>query len=260
MSRASVDTPWQTTVEDGNFPQLVQDPAFASLILGWTDVTGAEGVEVEPGKVLYGGNYAKVTGIQPDYSIGRLGGSGDPDWLTIQIIFDEVAHPTLLADIDALDEYSVYWDEVDNPPEGARAAQSSYRDKDSKPDAAAWGMFRSKMARRGYTDEFMEQYAPTEAANTWTWGEADLSLRRGYILGQTATVLDLSALAEFLSNEGWVASSDASQVSVEDNGNVILLVISYLMGCDFSDLNNQPLANDLCDAMKAQGFCSGGCS
>lgn len=112
MHTAHVDTPWGVG-PDGEFvPQLAIDPSFASDITKWSDVTGAEGVEVEPGRVLHGGNYAKASGIQPDHSQGRVGGSGDPDWLMIEITFDEVAHPTLLDDIDAVEDYNVYSSEL----------------------------------------------------------------------------------------------------------------------------------------------------
>jgi len=133
MYKAHVDSPWAVDANGSNVPKLAIDPAFSGLLLGWVDITGSEGVEVEVTqrmvnmagdevdvtamKTLYGGNYAAVTGIrpgwnldpsEPDYDPDRLGGSGDPDFLLIEIKFDEVANPTLLADIDADSQYNVY--------------------------------------------------------------------------------------------------------------------------------------------------------
>ena len=111
MFRSHVDTPWAVDAQGANVPELSIDPNHAAGISQWRDVTGEAGQYIEEvQRTLYGGNYAKATGIQADYSIGRLGGSGDPDWLTIEIITETVTAVDNI-DNDPSDKYMVLWTE-----------------------------------------------------------------------------------------------------------------------------------------------------
>lgn len=114
MFRSHVDTPWESALEDGQAvyrPELPNDPNHAAGISQWKDVTGEGGQYIEEvGKTLYGGNYAKASQIQSNYAMGRLGGSGDPDWLTIEIITETVTAVDNI-DNDPSDKYMVLWTE-----------------------------------------------------------------------------------------------------------------------------------------------------
>ena len=110
MFISSVDTPWVLNPADGIYtPELLIDPAHSGNIKKAVDITGADGIEIG-GQMYYGGNYAKATGIQQDLSKGRAGGSGDPDWLTIQIQTDTLAAVDAI-DNDPSDKYMVLWTE-----------------------------------------------------------------------------------------------------------------------------------------------------
>jgi len=52
-----------------------------------------------------------------------------------------------------------------------------YRDKESIPDASAWGSFRSKMARRGVSQEWIDKYIDKREI---MWGDHDHNVRAGY--------------------------------------------------------------------------------
>lgn len=262
MYRANVDTPWITVAEGGeavNTAKLPVDPAFSADIKGWRDVTGSEGVEVEPGRTLYGGNYALVTQILPDYSVGRLGGSGDPDFLTIEV---QVESEAILQAIDAETDYWVYWDEVVEDQPGPATAAAAWRPKDTEPPANEWGMLRSKLATRGYTQAWVDKYLGTNRNRVR--GEHDANIRNGYITGQLPAVQGAvtvsTGLTPYLVDQGWRAVFDGLVLIVTINipGPDAKVIISYseLVSCNYSNFEwPNPLKQDICDWMKANNFC-----
>lgn len=65
-------------------------------------------------------------------------------------------------------------------------------------------------------------------------------------------------LVKYLMDEGWAASGELTPVIV-DNGVTYEILQEWLEACDFSEVDNPPLAKDLRDGMQDQGFCTGGC-
>ncbi len=248
MIIANVDTPWAVNSDGANVPKLGIDLAFVDLIKGWTDVTGVEGVIIGSRR-LYGGNYAKSTGIQPDYPAGRVGGSGDPDWLTVQI---KVENEQTLIDIDAEQEYWVYWDEIEEEPGATRAAAESYKPKDEEPPANEWGLLRSRLAQRGYSQEWIDSNLGTQRERTR--GVHDYDVRQGYLTDQST--VNLVELTQYLIGQGWDATGGAVIV-IHDSGVTYEVAIAWLLGCDYSSLNNGPLEHDIKLGMQTQGFCLG---
>lgn len=162
MIRAHVDTPWGINPDTGaNSPALVWDPAFSAMIKGWRDVTGEEFHEYPPGSgtMAKGGCYAQATGLAK---------SNEMDYMTIEI---QVENEADLAAIDAVDDYYVYYGEDE---EGV----DKHRGKNTMPDASAWGQFRSKMARRGVSQAWIDKYIDKREI---MWGTHDHNVREGYL-------------------------------------------------------------------------------
>lgn len=261
MFIANIDTPWITVIDGDdsfNTPKLPRDPAFEADIKEWSDVTGAEGAEVDVGggeiRHLYGGNYAAVTGIQPDYANGRLGGSGDPDWLTIQV---KVEDESVLQSIDAQDDYWVYWDEVEQEGEAARAT-AGYKPKDQQPPANEWGELRSKLARRGVPQWWIDLVLGTQRERTR--GVHDFNMRQGYVLNQItpgpgAVIVDgWTSLGEYLVLEGWeLVSFDLPTATVSNGQDEQSFTVLEVIQCDLDHLTS-PLAQDIRNWREAVGY------
>ena len=112
MFKSAVDTPWTLVSDpsgDSYAPELSIDPNHTGKVKSWADITGRAGQEID-GQWYYGGNYADATGIQQDLNVGRLGGSGQPDYLTIEIMTDTLTDAESI-DTDPSDKYMVLWTE-----------------------------------------------------------------------------------------------------------------------------------------------------
>ena len=68
-------------------------------------------------------------------------------------------------------------------------------------------------------------------------------------------VLEMAEIIAYLNSEGWQASGDEDRLVVVTAGTAYERTPEYLMACDYADLP-QPLADDIRDAMHAQGFCT----
>ena len=178
MFRSAIDTPW-TFINGGYAPELPNDPLGAG-IKSWRDITGAEGVWIESiSERLYGGNYAKQTGIQPDYRVGRLGGSGDPDWLTIEAITETTDE---LSAIEQDSRFMVFWTEEILEGDGPTTLQTN-SNRYEQPPGPLFGQWRATMAQRGIRQEWIDQYLGT-AVNARSRNIIQNDVCRGYIGGQ----------------------------------------------------------------------------
>ena len=65
--------------------------------------------------------------------------------------------------------------------------------------------------------------------------------------------LNLGQLRDFLVAEGHTVASTQSAITVDG----MEFLLSYLSACDYTGIPG-PIRHDLCDGMKAQGFCLGG--
>jgi len=247
MIRAHVDTPWSQDPDGTYTPALPLDTDFA--LKGWKDVTGEEWHEFPPGSGnrVKGGNYALATGQAKTNAM---------DYLTIEI---QVEDEQTLIDIDAKDEYFVYFDE-DIPAENVQARAAPYRDKNSTPAANTWGQYRSRLARRGYSQAWIDKYVDKREI---MWGDHDLNVRSGY-LGTDVVIfpepeVNLPTLADYLQDQGWDAEIDGDRITITDHDQVYEAVQSWLLGCDYSALNNGPLERDICAGVQEQFFCGNGC-
>ena len=68
--------------------------------------------------------------------------------------------------------------------------------------------------------------------------------------------VSLQDLVVFLQDQGWQASATANLLTVSGQ----VETREFLMACDFSTVTPGGLRHDLCEGMKAQGFCSGNCT
>lgn len=180
MFRAIIDTPWAyNATEDSYTAEIVLDPTHGGNIKQCRDVTGDEGIEVSPGRVLRGGNYPKASGIKADHDQGRVGGSGDPDYLTVEVITETEQQITDIGN-DPSDKYMVlWWEEIVSDSE-----QPATHNKNEIPSAAQFGQWRAKMARRGVPQSWIDENLGEDTRGR-TRKQIDSGLRRGYILHQT---------------------------------------------------------------------------
>lgn len=262
----SVDTPWVTDLDGAPVGQLVLDSRFT--LHGWSDITGKDGVFIDQvNRTLYGGNYHIDSGIQPGYlgspsnpppggyDLGRLGGSGNPNWLTLSAT---VADQATIDAIQADDEYEVWWQE--EITEGAVAASSTSGGPGELPDAAAFGQMRAKLARRGYADAWIDKFLGTEPGGR-TRLEIDQDVRYGYVHGQVpppgATVVDIDTLTNHLADEGWSVSNDDMILVVNtQQGDRWIITWQELVTCNYDGMPwSPPLKRDICQWMVGNNYC-----
>ena len=262
MFRSAVDTPWAVDARGDYSPELPNDPNHAATIKSWRDITGEAGQWVEEvGKTLYGGNYAKATGIQPDYSIGRLGGSGDPDWLTIEVITETL---TAVDDINAdpSDKYLVLWTEEIIEPEAPATVQSA-NNKDDIPDAAEFGLMRAKLARRGVPQPWIDKFLGT-AVGGRSRKTIELDLSEGYVSGQIAPgagTVDMSPLVAYLTDEGWrcfnVRETLIVLIEIDGELNSLIITEDELLDCaNHATMTPRALWSDIHEFTVQAGYCN----
>ena len=132
----------------------------------------------------------------------------------------------------------------------------AYRDKSAQPTPNEWGNLRSKFARRGVSQEWIDTYIDKREI---MWGSHDHNVRSGYL--GTHDVIDpvelvsIVQLAVYLDGQGWEAEPKPGQMSVIDGTETYIVTQVFLQSCDYSSLNNPPLENDLQDGVREQGFC-----
>lgn len=74
--------------------------------------------------------------------------------------------------------------------------------------------------------------------------------------GPAPASLNLFELAAFLIAEGWNAQATVNTVIVNGEEETR----EFLMACDFSTVEPNGLAHDLCEGMQLQGLCLGECN
>jgi len=132
---------------------------------------------------------------------------------------------------------------------------ANYKERNELPSAAEFGQWRSRLANRGYSQDWITRNFGT--GNNKSRGVNDSNGRHGYLTDQAPQqVVNLVELAVYLVGQGWEAEPGLNQINVGD----IPVLKAWLMMCDYSSLNDPPLENDLCMGMQAQGLCTGGCN